>query len=159
MRIGKYLDELQKAVGVANDKELAAVMHWSHSVPSHYRTGKRFMDNKSAGIVSAKIKRPVIEIIAAIEADREEMTGQRSFWTDFFQKTAATVASALFIAVTLFLTQPNAEAAPLLAHSPVATTDTLYIMLNRMRVKIASFLRNALQALFGQCPAPGAAAA
>ncbi|GAA7769447.1 hypothetical protein HpMS107_51540 [Helicobacter pylori] len=115
MRVSTYLDRLQKAVNVPNDKELAKRMGWSHSVPSHWRTGKRFMDNATAGSISELIGVPVIEIIAAVEADREEMTGQKSFWTAFFQRTAGSPAMPAAVAlvavgVTKFVTSPALQA-------------------------------------------------
>jgi hypothetical protein len=125
MRIGKYLDALQRASGCKSDIEMAKKYGWSHSVPSHWRTAKRFMDNQTAALVSEKIGVPVIEIIAAIEADREEVTGQQSFWTAFFQRTA-TVASVVLVAgaVNLFLTPTPSQAAPLLK----ADAPTICIM-------------------------------
>lgn len=125
MRIGKYLDALQRIENCKSDIELARKLGWSHSVPSHWRTGKRFIDNQTAGMMSEKIGVPVIEIIAAIEADREEISGQKSFWTDFFQRTA-TVASVAVLTgvVTLFVTPRPAEAAPLLKPN----ISCLYIM-------------------------------
>lgn len=113
MRVAKYLDALQTALGVTNDKEMAKRMGWSHSVPSHWRTGKRFMDNQTAGVISALIDTPVIHIIAAVEADREEVTGQRSFWTDFFLRTTTASAVLAIAVVTNFVTPAPAQAAPL----------------------------------------------
>lgn len=110
MRIAKYLDALQLALGVTTDKDVAAKMGWSHSMPSHWRKGRRFMDNQTAGAVSALIGVPVIHIIAAAEADREEVTGQRSFWTDFFTRTAATSVVLLLAVVTNFVTPSPAHA-------------------------------------------------
>ena len=115
MRIEKYLEKLQKALDVTTDKQVAEIMGWQASKMSDWKKGNYFMTNKIAGDVSKKIDVPVIEIIAAIEADREEVTGQQSFWTDFFQKTAATAASvAVLGAVTLFLTPTPSQAAPIL---------------------------------------------
>lgn len=111
MRIGKYLDALQCVSNCKSDIELAKKYGWSHSVPSHWRTGKRFMDNQTAALVSERINVPVIEIIAAIEADREEVSGQNSFWTDFFQKTTATAASivlAIVAAGSMFVSPDTA---------------------------------------------------
>lgn len=115
MRISKYLDRLQKALDVKTDKEVAKIMGWSHSVPSNWRKGHSFMTNQAAASVSEKLGVPVIEVIAAVEADREEVSGQKSFWTDFFQRTA-TVASVVLVAgcVNLFLTPTPSQATPLL---------------------------------------------
>lgn len=116
MRISHYLDQLKAVTESENDKEMAKKMGWSHSVPSHWRTGKRFMDNATAGHISELIDVPVIEIIAAVEADREEVTGQKSFWTSFFQTRmakAATPATLAIVAagVTSFLTPSPVQAA------------------------------------------------
>jgi len=86
MRVSKYLDALRPRLGVINDREVAKVMGWSHSVPSHWRTGRMFMTNAIAGQVAELLDIPVIEIIAAVEADREEVSGKSLFWTCFFQK-------------------------------------------------------------------------
>ncbi|AEK61974.1 hypothetical protein [Collimonas fungivorans] len=125
MRISKYLDQLQKALDVKTDKDVAKLMGWTHSVPSNWRKGHSFMTNQAAASVSEKLGIPVIEVIAAVEADREEVSGQKSFWTDFFQRTAATAASvAVLGVVTLFLTPTPSQATPLLK----ANTPTICIM-------------------------------
>ena len=124
MRIAKYLDALQETLDATNDKVMAAKMGWSHSVPSHWRTGKRFMDNQTAGTISALIGVPVIHIIAAVEADREEVTGQRSFWTDFFLRTTGVSAVVALAVVTNFVTPSPAQAAPALQNG----VGSVYIM-------------------------------
>ncbi|SPD67814.1 conserved protein of unknown function (plasmid) [Cupriavidus taiwanensis] len=130
MRVEKYLDSLQHALGVKTDKEVAQKMGWSHSVPSNWRRGRGFMTNQTAGQISEIIAVPVIEIIAAVEADREEITGQKSFWTDFFQRTARNAAPAtlalLVATVTNFVTPSPAQAAPALDRD----SRTLSVMSN-----------------------------
>ncbi|MDP5009042.1 MAG: hypothetical protein NWQ13_08700 [Glaciimonas sp.] len=115
MRIGKYLDKLQKALDVKTDKDVAKIMGWSGGTMSNWKKGSNFMTNQVAAQVSEKIGVPVIEIIAAIEADREEVTGQRSFWTDFFQRTAAVSGMAVLALVTNLVTPPAANALPVSA--------------------------------------------
>jgi hypothetical protein len=134
MRIAKYLDALQETLGVTKDKDMAAKMGWSHSVPSHWRTGKRFMDNQTAGAISALISVPVIQIIAAVEADREEVTGQRSFWTDFFLRTTAASALVALAVVTNFVTPSTAHAAEIHENGGIA----VYIMSNILCEHIAA---------------------
>jgi hypothetical protein len=126
MRVGKYLDELQQALGVKTDKDVALKMGWTHSVPSNWRKGRSYMTNQTAGQISAVLNVPVMHIIAAVEADREEMTGQRSFWTDFFLQT--TTASAIFViaVVANFVTPSPAQAAQTLENG----ANAVYLMSN-----------------------------
>ncbi|RAM66144.1 hypothetical protein [Herbaspirillum rubrisubalbicans] len=102
MRVAKYLDELQKALNVKTDKDAAKIMGWSHGLPSNWRKGVSFMTNQTAGAISEKIGVPVIEIIAAVEADREEVSGQKSFWTAFFHKTVSATATGTVILSAAF---------------------------------------------------------
>jgi hypothetical protein len=110
MRVAKYLDELQRALSVKTDKDVAAKMGWTHSVPSNWRKGRSYMTNQTAGQISAVLNVPVMHIIAAVEADREEMTGQRSFWTDFFLRTTGVSAVVALAVVTNFVTPSPAQA-------------------------------------------------
>jgi hypothetical protein len=124
VRVAKYLDELQRTLGVKTDKEVAEQMGWTHSVPSNWRKGRSFMTNQTAGQLSAILGVPVMHIIAAVEADREEVTGQRSFWTDFFTRTTAASAVVVIAVVTNFVTPSPAQAAPRLENG----AGSVYLM-------------------------------
>ncbi|RQQ03017.1 Cro/Cl family transcriptional regulator [Burkholderia stagnalis] len=112
MRIAKYLDALQKALGVENDKEMALRMGWSHSVPSHWRTGRRSMDNETClRIAEALGMDNPLPIIMAADMDRAEKAGQHSLWESFLPKMTGLSAALAVSVVTNFVTPSPAEAA------------------------------------------------
>ncbi|CAJ0781928.1 hypothetical protein R77555_00875 [Ralstonia mannitolilytica] len=115
MRIEKYLDDLRDKLGVKTDKEVIAKLGWSTGTISNWRKGRMFMTNQTAGQVAELLGVPVIQIIAAVEADREEVTGQKSFWTAFFQRTVSQAAPAALLlalgaSVTNFVTPTTLQA-------------------------------------------------
>ncbi|AOI68530.1 hypothetical protein [Burkholderia ubonensis] len=113
MRIAKYLDALQKALGVENDKEMALRMGWSHSVPSHWRTGRRSMDNETClRIAEALGMDNPLPIIMAADMDRAEKAGQHSLWEIFLPKMAGFSAALAVGVITNFVTPSPAQAAP-----------------------------------------------
>ncbi|WP_080406847.1 Cro/Cl family transcriptional regulator [Burkholderia ubonensis] len=120
MRISKYLDALQKVLGVSNDKEMALRMGWSHSVPSHWRTGRRSMDNETCLRIAEALEMDnPLPIIMAADMDRAEKAGQHSLWESFLPKLAGvSLVTALFIGVTNFVTPTPANAAPLTKMGP-----------------------------------------
>ncbi|WP_082874760.1 Cro/Cl family transcriptional regulator [Burkholderia sp. MSMB1589WGS] len=113
MRISKYLDALQEALGASNDKEMALRMGWSHSVPSHWRTGRRSMDNETCLRIAEALEMDnPLPIIMAADMDRAEKAGQHSLWESFLPKLAGvSFITALFIGVTNFVTPTPANAA------------------------------------------------
>ncbi|KVD77694.1 Cro/Cl family transcriptional regulator [Burkholderia sp. ABCPW 14] len=113
MRIAKYLDELQKVLGVENDKELAQRMGWSHSVPSHWRNGRSSMNNETCLRIAEVLgmENP-LPVIMAADMDRAEKAGQHSLWESFLPKLAGvSLATLLLASVTNFMTPTTANAA------------------------------------------------
>jgi transcriptional regulator with XRE-family HTH domain len=137
MRVEKYLQALRVKLQLENDKELCKTMGWSAGTISNWKKGSNFMTNKQAGIVSEIIEVPVIELIAAIEADREEVTGQQSFWTAFFQRTVASVALVAGC-VNLFLTPTPSQAAPMLEKH--VDSSLYYVKLLIWQVRLSTML-------------------
>lgn len=112
MKSVKYLVELQKMTGM-NDSELAKSLNLSHGAISHYKTGKRVMDDETCGKVAYQLNIDPMLIVAAACIDRAEKTGQKSIWEVFISRMAT--AASVILAVNLFLTPTPSEAARHLA--------------------------------------------
>lgn len=116
MKSVKFLDEVMKKQGLRNDKALCEFMGWSHSVASHYRTGKRVMDNETCLKIAQVLEmEDPLPIIMAADMDRAEKAGQHSLWEVFsarMAKAAAPATLAIVAAgVTSFLTPSPVQAA------------------------------------------------
>jgi hypothetical protein len=115
MKSVKYLDALIEKKGLKNDKALCEHMGWSHSVASHYRTGKRIMDNETCLRIAAELElENPLPIIMAADMDRAEKAGQKSLWEVFSPRMAGFSAALLLGVVTNFVTPSPAQAAPML---------------------------------------------
>lgn len=141
MRVEKYLDAVIERHGLKNDKALAEKMGLVHSAISHYRTGRRTMDNEVCLRVAQllEMENP-LPIIMAADMDRAERAGQHSLWEVFSTRMAASNATAALLLVlvasaTNFVAPSPAKAAPL-SHS----TGQRFIL-----CKIARRLRERLQ--------------
>lgn len=115
MKSVKFLDEVMKKQGLRNDKALCEFMGWSHSVASHYRTGKRVMDNETCLKIAQVLEMDdPLPIIMAADMDRAEKAGQHSLWEVFSARMAkaATPATLAIVAagVTNFVTPSTAHA-------------------------------------------------
>ncbi|MGA3942258.1 Cro/Cl family transcriptional regulator [Ralstonia nicotianae] len=122
MRVEKYLDAVIERHGLKNDKALAEKMGLVHSAISHYRTGRRTMDNEVCLRVAQLLdmENP-LPIIMAADMDRAERAGQHSLWEVFSKRMAASNATAALLLVlvasaTNFVAPSPAKAAPL-SHS------------------------------------------
>ncbi|APR39381.1 Cro/Cl family transcriptional regulator [Paraburkholderia sp. SOS3] len=114
MKSVKYLDAVIAKKGLKNDKALCDYMGWSHSVASHYRTGKRVMDNETCLRLASELDLDnPLPIIIAADIDRAEKSGQKSLWEVFTPKMAGLSAALVFAIVTNFVTPSPAQAAPL----------------------------------------------
>lgn len=121
MRLEKFLDDAIARQGLKNDAALAKSLGVVQSAVSHYRTGRRSMDNevclRLAQLLDMDNPMP---IIMAADMDRAERAGQRSLWEVFSPRMAhsglVAVLMALGLGVTNFVTPSPAQAAPL-SHS------------------------------------------
>lgn len=126
MRVEKYLDEAIKRHGLKNDRALAEELGLVHSAISHYRTGRRSMDNEVCLRVAQLLDMDnPMQIIMAADMDRAERAGQRSLWEVFSPRMAHSGLVALLVSlglgVTNFVTPSPAKAAPL-SHSSAPNT-------------------------------------
>jgi hypothetical protein len=129
MKSIKYLENLQKLTNT-NDTEIAKILNLSHGAISHYKSGRRIMDDETCMAIAIALNVHPMDVVGAACIDRAEKAGKNSLWETFTMRATALTASVVLVLVTNVLTPTNAEAAPLLAHSQIATTDTLYIMSN-----------------------------
>lgn len=135
MKSAQYLDQVKKKLNVHTDKELAEYFELTKAAISQYRSGARIMDHEmclAVGLALGMDRQQAMEIVIAADIDRAERAGQKSLWSVFSERMAATAATvAIASAVTLFLTPQNAEAR---SYSPTSTAqaDTVYIMSNQV---------------------------
>ncbi|MFJ1258842.1 helix-turn-helix domain-containing protein [Cupriavidus sp. CuC1] len=119
MRSAKYLDAVIERHGLKNDKALAEYLGLVHSAVSHYRTGRRVMDNETCLRIAQalEMENPLLVIMAA-DMDRAERAGQHSLWEVFSRRmtnaAAPATLAALVAVVTNFMTPTPAQAAPTL---------------------------------------------
>jgi DNA-binding transcriptional regulator YdaS (Cro superfamily) len=110
MKSVKYLIELQRIRGL-NDTALAKLLGVTQAAISHYKSGRRIMDDEACLAVALQLGTNPMEVIGAACIDRAEKTGQKSLWEVFMSRTAAATAAVLVASgVNLFLTTENAEA-------------------------------------------------
>ncbi|WP_425219099.1 helix-turn-helix domain-containing protein [Ralstonia solanacearum] len=118
MRVEKYLDEAIKRRGLKNDRALAEELGLVHSAISHYRTGRRSMDNEVCLRLAQLLDmdNPMLIIMAA-DMDRAERAGQHSLWEVFLTRMASSATAALLLVLvtsaTNFVAPSTAKAAPL----------------------------------------------
>lgn len=138
MRSVKYLEKVKEKYGLTTDAALAIKLGIGKSAVSHYMKGLRVMDGETCAAVAIALElneHDAMQLIMAAGMDRAEQSGQKSLWSVFSQRMAATAASALLVAgVTLFLTPQDANAR---SYSPSSTQqgDTLYIMSNGVLIR------------------------
>lgn len=123
----KYLIELQEQQNLTN-AATARMLNMTEAAISHYKHGRRIMDEETCLAVALALNIDPMQVIMAAGIDRAAKSGTRSLWQVFIEKAAATAATVvLATAVNLFLTPHNAEASTYTAYSP-AESSCLYIM-------------------------------
>lgn len=128
MRIEKYLDAVIERHGLKNDSELAEYLGLVKSAVSHYRTGRRSMDNETClKIAQALGMADPMPVIMSADMDRAERAGQHSLWEIFSKRIATPTAPASLAAlvavvagsVTNFVTSPTLQASTGAIHRAV----------------------------------------
>ena len=130
MQSVKYLEAVKTRYNIKTDAGLAEKIGVGKSAVSHYMKGARVMDEETCLAVALALEVNPMEVMMAAGIDRAEKAGQKSLWTVFSQRMAATAATvAMASAVTLFLTPQNAEAR---TYSPASAQNSyqIYIMSN-----------------------------
>lgn len=89
MRIEKYLDALRDSLDVTTDRDLTILLGVSHSVVSHWRTGRMFMSNETCMHIAELLSMDSpLQIIVAVDMDRAEKAGVHSLWERFLPQMA-----------------------------------------------------------------------
>jgi transcriptional regulator with XRE-family HTH domain len=146
MKSVKYLSDLQKKTSL-NDTELARSLGITQGAVGHYKSGRRIMDDETCLAVANGLNIDPLLVVAAACVDRAEKCGQKSLWEVFMTRTATAASALLFVFVNLFLTAPNAKAAPALGYSPANGADALYYVkllickMRKLSAKLAWFKR------------------
>lgn len=119
MRSERYLDAVKERHGLTSDTALAEFLGVTQAGISHYRSGRRTMDNETClRIAQALDLADPMPIIMAADMDRAERAGQRSLWEVFSRRmapaaapaTLASVAALVGLSVTKFVTSPALQA-------------------------------------------------
>lgn len=119
MRSERYLDAVKERHGLTSDTALAEFLGVTQAGISHYRSGRRTMDNETClRIAQALDMADPMPIIMAADMDRAERAGQRSLWEVFSKRMpmqAAPASLAVLVAVvggsvTKFVTSPTLQA-------------------------------------------------
>lgn len=115
MRVEKFLDAVIERHSLKNDTALAELLGINKSAVSHYRTGRRTMDNEECLRLAQLLDMDnPMPIIMAADMDRAERQGQRSLWEVFSPRMAHSATAAILVlvaaGVTNFVTPSSAQA-------------------------------------------------
>lgn len=115
MRVKRYLDAVIERHGLKNDTALADLLGINKSAVSHYRMGRRSMDNEVCLRLAQLLDMDnPLPIIMAADMDRAERAGQHSLWEVFSTRMARSATAALLLVqvagVTNFVTPTPAKA-------------------------------------------------
>lgn len=135
MKSVKYLEDVKNKFGLKTNVALAKKLGLSEAAVSHYMKQNRVMEEETCLTVALLLDINPVEILMAAGMDRAEKTGQKSLWSVFSERMAATAASALLLtSVTLFLTpgDANANALPY-EKAPAPKMTNLYYVKSRRR--------------------------
>lgn len=107
MKTIEYLDTLKNRHSLTSDYQLAKLLETSTPVISHYRTGKRVMDDYTAAKVAELLELEPLEVIAAANAERERDPNKRAYWEKLVQSGVRTAASIALAVITVLAPTPS----------------------------------------------------
>lgn len=115
MRSERFLDAVKNRHGLASDTALAEYLGVTQAAVSHYRVGRRTMDNETClRVAQALDMADPLPVIMAADMDRAERAGQHSLWEVFSKRMAPAATTAtlgvLVASVTKFVTSPTLQA-------------------------------------------------
>lgn len=116
--ITKLLDAIKDAKGITTDYALAKALDLPRARICDYYKGTRAPDEFACLKIAEALGKPLNTIIATVKANSEKDEKRREVWENYFKRIgglAASLASVFLVFVTLIVTSPKAEAAPLLA--------------------------------------------
>ena len=144
MKSVKYLDMVKQKHGIKDDKDLAKALGMAQSAVSHYRTGKRVMDDEQCLKVAQMLgmENP-LPIIAAAGMDRAEKTGQTSLWQHF---TKATMTTTILAGVVALSPSPAEASQNIINNNSLHNiTEQLLCALRKMAKKATFIFFGAIQ--------------
>jgi len=89
-----YIEEAKIKLDIQSDYGLAKWLGITDSAISHYKTGKRTIDDYTAARIAEALEIDPMEVIAAANAEREKDEKRREFWRKIF---ANCVAASFFL--------------------------------------------------------------
>jgi len=142
MKSVKFLTDLQARKSV-NDSQLAKLLGVTQAAVSHYKSGRRIMDDEACLAVALQLEVDPMQVLGAAFLDRAEKTGQKSLWEVFMSRTAMTAGAVLVASgVNLFLTTPPANAATMRVPT---TSDSNFYRLCEIRRRRDSSRKSAVR--------------
>ena len=108
--VKKLLDEVKKAKGITSDYALAKALNLPKMRISDYYKGKTAPDRCACKKIAASLNKPLDEVIATVEIDREKDEKRREEWRGYLKSIGGMAASfmlAVLTVVTFFVTYPS----------------------------------------------------
>ena len=115
--VKNLLDAVKHAAGVESDYALAKTLDIRKQRISDYYKGKTAPDNFVCLKIAEVLKKPLAEVIAAVELDAEKDEKRRLAWREHYKSIggiAASIFMVILLSVTFIVTPTLAEAAPML---------------------------------------------
>lgn len=95
-----YLDDAKKALNIDSDYAMAKWLGCSRMAVSHYRSGKRTIDDYAAVKIAEALHIEPMEIIATANMEREKTDDRKAYWENFYKRLGGVAASLAVISVT-----------------------------------------------------------
>lgn len=144
MTINELLDTVKDANGLKSDGELARKLDVDKRRVSDYRNGTRSPDEYACLKIAEALGKPLNTIIATVKACSEKDEKRREVWENYFKRIgglAASMTSVFLVFVTLIVTSPKAEAAPLLDLERFKPATVCIMLSNWLISKVQTVLR------------------
>lgn len=144
MKINELLDTVKKTNGLNSDGELARKLDVDKRRISDYRHGRQAPDEFTCLKIAEALGKPLNTIIATVKACSEKDEKRREVWENYFKRIgglAASMTSVFLVFVTLIVTSPKAEAAPLLDLERFKPATVCIMLSNWLISKVQTVLR------------------
>ncbi|MBL8508149.1 MAG: hypothetical protein JNM11_06755 [Chitinimonas sp.] len=95
MKSLQYLDLAKEVTGITSDYGMAKVLGINRATISQWRSGKMFMDDYTCLRLAQMLSRDPLEVIAAVNAEREKDGAKREVWANLFLTVTQPLAAAI----------------------------------------------------------------
>lgn len=118
----EYLEEALEKLGTISDAKKSELLKIHKTTLSGYRNDQRLMDDFACIMVAQTLNIDPMEIIAAVQMEREKNEERRDVWADFRKKIGVLGLAGLIGAGTI------ATPSPAQAMTAKAPSEKMYIM-------------------------------